>query len=152
SRPMRSAVLLLVIATSLGLPGRGHAQSPDRRYVEEPTGGLGLPATPLAGEHDARAVTVNPGGLALLRGPELALALELADDDVATSSGPGFGSYVAFPGGGRVLPRFGFGMALEWLRPARAQLDPDPGTPFRLTSSFALALGANAGLGVSWHH
>jgi len=38
------------------------AQGVDRRYAEEPTGGMALPLAPLAGEHDARAVTVNPGG------------------------------------------------------------------------------------------
>src|SRR6187551_1077822 len=124
---MRIPVLLAVIATS----GIAHAQLVDRRYAEEPTGGLALPATPLTGEHDARAVTINPGGLALLRGPELALALELEDHDIATSSGPGFGAYVATSGGGSLVPRYGFGMALEWLRPSRAQLSPDPGTPFR---------------------
>ena len=48
-----------------------------------------LPMTPLAGEHDARAVSANPGGLALIRGTELALALDLEDPDVATSAGPG---------------------------------------------------------------
>jgi protease-4 len=147
---MRIAVLVgIVVATGAGV---AHAQQVDRRYAEEPTGGLMLPATPLTGEHDARAVTVNPGGLALLRGPELALALELEDHDVATTSGPGFGAYVASSGGGGILPRYGFGMALEWLRPARSQLSPDPGTPFRFTTSFALAAGARTGLGVSWHH
>jgi protease IV len=145
---MRIPVLLAVIATS----GVAHAQRVDRRYAEEPTGGLALPATPLTGEHDARAVTVNPGGLPLLRGPELALALEIEDHDVATSGGPGFGTFFATSGGGSLLPRYGFGMAFEWLRPSRMQLAPDPGTPFRLTTSFALAVGARSGFGVAWHH
>lgn len=146
---MRIGVYLVAIAT---LGGVARAQSVDRRYVEEPTGGLWLPATPLAGEHDARAVVANPGGLALLRGPELALALELADEDVATSSGPGFGTYVGTSGGGGILPRYGFGMAFEWLRPPRAELSPDPGEPFRFTLGLATALGKNAGFGFSWHH
>jgi protease-4 len=146
---MRIAVLVGIVVAAGGV---AHAQQVDRRYAEEPTGGLMLPATPLAGEHDARAVTINPGGLALLRGPELALALELEDHDVATTSGPGFGAYVASSGGGGILPRYGFGMALEWLRPARSQLSPDPGTPFRFTTSFALSAGARSGLGISWHH
>src|SRR5688572_33476903 len=120
---MRIPVLLAVIAAS----GVAHAQVVDRRYAEEPTGGLALPATPLTGEHDARAVTVNPGGLALLRGPELALALEIEDEEVATSSGPGFGTFFATSGGGSVVPRYGFGMGFEWLRPSRQQLAPDPG-------------------------
>ena len=152
---MRIAVLVgvLVFGGSGAFGGSvAHAQQVDRRYAEEPTGGLTLPATPLTGEHDARAVTINPGGLALLRGPELALALELEDHEVATSSGPGFGAYVATSGGGSLVPRYGVGMALEWLRPARAQLAPDPGTPFRFTASLALALGARSGFGVSWHH
>jgi protease IV len=147
---MRIAVLLALIAVTG--PRIVRAQAVDRRYAEEPTGGLALPATPMTGEHDARAVTINPGGLVLLRGPELALALDLQDQEVATSAGAGFGTFFATSGGGGIAPRFGFGMALEWLRPPRAQLVPDPGQPFRLTTSFALAMGARAGLGLAWHH
>ena len=149
---MRIGVYAVVLASTATLVHVAHAQSVDRRYAEEPTGGLSLPATPLAGEHDARAVTVNPGGLALLRGPELALALDLADPDVETSAGPGFGTYIATSGGGGLLPRIGVGLRLEWLRPPRAQLSPDPGEPFRFTLGLATALGRNAGLGLSWHH
>lgn len=149
---MKIAVCALVIAGSAVATRPASAQSVDRRYAEEPTGGLMLPATPLAGEHDARAVVVNAGGLGLLRGPELALALDLQDPDVATSAGQGFGAYLATSGGGGVLPRYGIGMALEWLRPSRAQLAPDPGEPFRFTLGFALGLGRNAGFGFGWHH
>jgi protease-4 len=149
---MKIAAWALVIASSAAGAQVVHAQSVDRRYAEEPTGGLTLPATPLAGEHDGRAVVMNPGGLSLLRGPELALALELQDPDVATSAGPGFGAYMATSGGGSILPRYGFGLGFEWLRPSRAQLAPDPGEPFRFTMGFALALGRSAGLGLGWHH
>ena len=142
----------LVAAFVIAGAGAAHAQAPDRRYAEEPTDGLALPATPLAGEHDARAVTMNPGGLALLRGPELALALDLEDEGVATSAGPGFGAYVATSGGGSLVPRYGVGLGLEWLRPSRAQLAPDPGEPFRFTASLALGLGRSAGFGMAWHH
>jgi protease-4 len=145
---MKIAVSALVIAGT----AVAHAQSVDRRYAEEPTGGLAMPVAPLAGEHDGRAVVLNPGGLSLLRGPELALALELQDEDVATSAGPGFGGYIATSGGGTILPRYGVGMGFEWLRPSRAQLAPDPGEPFRFTLGFALGLGPKAGLGISWHH
>jgi protease IV len=148
SRGLRISLFLAVI----GAATTAHAQAVDRRYADEPTGGLSLPATPLAGEHDARAVTVNPGGLALLRGPELALALELQDEAVATSGGPGFGILLGTSAGGTVAPRLGFGLGLEWLRPARAQLSPDPGEPFRLTLASAVGLGPRAGLGVAWHH
>jgi len=128
------------------------AQNVDRRYAEEPTGGLALPTAPLAGEHDGRVVATNPGGLPLVRGGELALVLGLEDQDVATSAGQGFGTYLAFAGGGGVLPRFGVGIGLEWLRPARANLAPDPGEPFRFTLGMGSALGKHAGFGVSWHH
>jgi protease-4 len=144
---MKVAVCAVLLAAAV----TAHAQSADRRYAEEPTGGLYLPGTPLAGEHDALATTINPGGLPLLRGPELALALDLQDPDVATSSGPGFGTYVATVFGGTWVPRSGIGMALEWLRPSRAQLAPDPQRPFRFTLSYGLALGKTAGFGVAWH-
>lgn len=145
---MRSAVCGLVIAIS----AVAHAQSVDRRYTEEPTGGLALPATPLAGEHDGRAVVMNPGGLSLLRGPELALAFELQDTDVATSTGQGFGAYMATAGGGSIVPRYGIGLGFEWLRPSRSRLVPDPGQPFRFTLGMAMGLGPRAGLGLAWHH
>lgn len=112
---------------------------------------MALPATPLAGEHDARAVAQSPGGLALVRGRELALALNLEDPDAATRAGQGFGAFVALAGGGGLLPRLGVGLGLEWLRPSRAQLTPDPGAPFRATVGVAAALGRSAGLGVAWH-
>ena len=143
---MKVAVCAVLLAAATA-----HAQAVDRRYAEEPTGGLFLPGTPLAGEHDALATTINPGGLPLLRGAELALALDLEDPDVATTSGPGFGTYVATTFGGKYIPRSGIGMALEWLRPSRAQLAPDPGRPFRFTLSYGLALGKTAGFGVAWH-
>src|SRR5207302_9162936 len=68
------------------------------------------------------------------------------------AAGPGFGTYFASTFGGKLIPKVGVGLGLEWLRPPRAQLAPDPGTPFRLTYSWATALSRDAGLGVSWHH
>lgn len=133
-------------------PAVAFAQGVDRHYAEEPTDGLSLPLTPLAGEHDGRAVVMNPGGLTLTRGPEIALALDGEDSSVANSAGPGFGAYLASSVGGGFLPRLGVGMGFEWLRPPRTQLAPDPGTPFRYTLAYAVPLGAAGGFGVSWHH
>ena len=144
---MRLAVLLAVIATA----SVAHAQV-DTRYAQEPTDGIALPATPLSGEVGALTTVVNPGALPLLRGPELALAVDGEDSDVATSEGPGFGTYVASTFGGKFFPRVGVGIGLEWLRPPRDRLAPDPGTPFRLTYSWSTALGKSGGLGVAWHH
>jgi protease-4 len=145
---------IVVIAAVVVLAGSAtaSAQGVAHRYVEEPTGGMALPTTPLAGEHDARAVVVNPGGLALIRGTELALALDLEDAAVANSAGQGFGAFAARSIGGGIVPRLGVGLGLEWLRPSRAQLAPDPDQPFRLTLGAAAPLGANAGAGVAWHH
>jgi protease IV len=148
---MRIAVIVALAA--LAVAGSGAiAEAQERRYAEEPTGGMALPATPLAGEHDARAVSVNPGGLALVRGSELALALDLEDASIATGAGQGFGGFWASSFGGRVLPRFALGAGAEWLRPPREQLELDPGRPFRLTLAGALPLGRSAGFGVAWHH
>jgi len=144
---MRNAVLgaLLVVTAA------AHAQGVDRRYVEEPTGGLALPLAPLAGEHDARSVAVNPGGLGLVRGTELALVLGLEDPDIATTAGPGFGAYAARGFDLPLIPRFALGLGAEWLRPSRARLAPDPGEPFRFTFALATSLGKHIGAGVSWH-
>ncbi len=143
---------VVVCTTLVCLTSVAHAQSVDRRYAEEPTSGLALPTAPLAGEYDGRVVASNPGGLPLVRGAELALALDLENQDVATSAGAGFGSYLAFAGGGGILPRFGIGVGLEWLRPPRSNLEPDPGAPFRFTLGMATAIGKHAGFGWSWHH
>lgn len=124
----------------------------DRRYAEEPTSGLALPAAPLAGEFDGRVVATNPGGLPFVNGSELALVLNIEDPDVATSSGQGVGAYVAMAGGGGFLPRFGVGLGFEWLRPSRSNLAPDPGEPFRFTLGLGNALGKRAAFGMSWHH
>ena len=51
----------------------------------------------------------------------------------ATGAGQGFGAFWARSFGGRLIPRLGVGVGLEWLRPSRGQLEPDPGKPFRLT-------------------
>ncbi|HUH01727.1 MAG TPA: signal peptide peptidase SppA [Kofleriaceae bacterium] len=127
------------------------AQPADRQVAEEPTGGVELPAVPLAGDHDATAVTANPAGLYFLGGAELALVLDLADEDTATTSGPGFGFYWGQVIGGGLVPRMGLGLGLEVLRPSRRRLIPDPGTPTRLTLGWAAPLGRTASLGVSWH-
>ena len=145
---MRFAVLVAVAMAG----STAHAQAIDRRYAEEPTGGLALPTTPLAGEHDARAVVANPGGLALLHGAEFALGMDFEDDQIATSAGPGVGLYAGGAAGGSWLPRLGWGVGLEWLRPSRTQLQPDPGAPFRATLALAAGLGPHAGIGLAWHH
>lgn len=118
----------------------------------DPTDGVALPLAPLAGEHDARTVSVNPGGLPLVRGTELALALNLEDPDVATSTGQGFGAFVASSIGGGILPRLAWGLGVEALRPPRDRLTPDPGTPTRFTLGVGGLLGSATGVGVTWHH
>lgn len=144
--------IVVFTALALAASGAAHAQAVERRYVEAPTGGMALPATPLAGEHDARAVTVNPGGLALIRGSELALAVDFEDSDIATSAGQGLGAFWAQAVGGRFLPRFGVGLAVEWLRPPTGQLAPAPDRAFRTTFALAAPLGRHAGAGLAWHH
>lgn len=134
----------------LALAVPAHAQTIERNYEVVPTDGVAIPA-PLAGEHDALATAANPGGLALLRGPEFAAALHLEDRDAATIAESGLGLYAATSGGGALVPRFGLGLGLEWLRPARTDAVIDPGQPFRLTAAAAVGIGRSTGVGVSWH-
>ncbi len=142
---------LLVAAALVATPALVQAQTVTRRYVEEPTAGLHLPTAPLAGDHDARALVLNPGGLQLLDGAGLTLAIDAVDADAAAAAGAGVGLYYATVSGGGLLPKFGFGLGVEALRPPRAALDPDPGTPTRLTMATSLPLGRHGGLGVAWH-
>jgi len=145
---MRLAVgFALICITSVA-----HAQAVDRRYAEEPTDGLALPGTPISGDVDARTVNLNSAGLAYLEGPSLAIALDLENADVGTSSGPGFGIYAGDSLFGGVLPKIGVGLGLEWLRPPRANLTPDPGEPVRLTVSHANAIGSHLSLGLNFHY
>jgi len=146
---MRFAV---VLAFTCFATAAAHAQVVDKRYAAPLTDGLSIPGTSISAEFDARTATFNPGALALLRGPELALALDMQNLDVATSGGPGFGAYFATAVGSDFGPRSGVGMALEWLRPPRADLAPDPGAPFRFTLSSGLGVGKNVGFGFAWHH
>jgi protease IV len=147
----RSRIVPAILLAGAGLlvTADAHAQ---RQIAEEPTGGVHLPATPLAGEHDARATSVNPAGLQFVGGFSLALAIDAAGEERATGGGTGVGLYLASAMGGGLLPRLGLGLGLEWLDPPRARLTPDPGAPVRTTVATSLGLGPRAALGVSWHH
>jgi protease-4 len=142
----------VVVLALVGFATPSHAQTASKQYAAPLTDGLDIPGTSISTEFDARATTYNAGGLALLRGNEAAFALDEQDLDYATAGGPGFGAYFATARGGENWPRVGAGMGLEWLRPPRSDVSPDPGAPFRFTLSGALGLGAHAGFGFAWHH
>ncbi len=149
---MKSPARIALLATLIGAAGQAHAQPLDNRsYAEEPTGGVTLPAVGLAGDQDATAVSVNPAGLYFLNGGDFALALDGIREQDTTTSGEGLGLYYGAVLGGRFLPRLGIGFGVEALRPSRIRLDPDPGTPTRLTTALAMPLGRTAALGLSWH-
>jgi protease IV len=142
----------LGLALLLASAQAAQAQVIDRRYLDEPTRGVTLPTTPLAGEHDARALSVNPAGLQFLRGPEALLVVDYQDSAVTNTGGTGGGLFLAGPVGGAILPRLGLGFGVEALRPARSSLLPDPGTPLRGSLGLSFSLSREVSLGVSWHH
>ena len=149
---MKSPARIALVATLLGAAGQAHAQPQDNRsYAEEPTNGVNLPAVGLAGDQDALSVSVNPAGLYFLSGGAFGLALDGIREQDTTTSGEGFGLYYGQVLGGRFLPRLGLGLGVEALRASRVHLDPDPGTPTRLTLATAMPLGRTAALGLSWH-
>jgi protease-4 len=148
---MRTPIVVAVLALG-ALAGGGTARAQTHQIAEEPTDGVHLPATPLAGDQDARATSANPAGLQFIGGLGLILAVDAEQRDVATSSGPGVGVFLAGTVGGRYAPAMGLGVGLEWVRPSRTRFTPDPGTPLRTTVAWSLGLGARAGVGVSWHH
>jgi protease IV len=145
------ATWLLALAPAAAL---AQPQPPDAgvRYVEEPTTGVNVPAAGLAGEHDAFATVVNPGGLRFVRGLHAGLALDIEDPERATAAGQGLGLFLARSFGGELVPTQALGLGIELLSPARAALDPDPGSPTRLTVAYAVSLGQGLGVGASWHH
>src|SRR6266545_4477939 len=145
---------LTALALLVAMPTAAAAQQASPRYEDHPTAGVDLPTTGLAGEHDALSVSANPAGLVFLGGWHVALAVDSAepDEDKATAPGPGFGMFAAGAVGGGLLPRLGWGVGLEFLRPPRDALLPDPGTPTRLSWAGALPLGRNLAVGLAWRH
>ncbi|HTM22984.1 MAG TPA: signal peptide peptidase SppA, partial [Kofleriaceae bacterium] len=142
---------LAVVLVCAAVPAPAAAQE-TRRYAEDPTGGVDLPTGPLAGDADATAVSLNPAGLQFLGGPAVGAVLGAGRERKLTSAGPGFGVFVAGGVGGGLLPRFGIGVGLENLRPPRALLTPDPGSPTRLTLASSVPLSPRAGFGFAWRH
>jgi protease IV len=145
-RPLSACALLAIVAVA------APAAAQTTRIAEEPTDGVYLPATPLAGDQDARATSVNPAGLQFVGGLAITLAATVGQEDETTSAGPGVGLFVAGATGGGVLPPVGIGFGVEWLRPSRTRLAPDPGTPTRYTVASSLPLGRRASVGFGWHH
>ena len=146
-----AAAGLFFFTTLFAAPGSAVAQATDIRYAEEPTGGLEIPATSLTGEHDAYSVVKNPAGLMYVGGFSAGLGLNLGDDEDATATGPGLGLYLARSFSGGLIPPLGLGVAFEFLQPSRAALDPDPGSPTRISLAAAMPLGRRAALGLSYH-
>lgn len=128
------------------------AAADEPRTAQDPTGGLLLPMTPLAGDLDATTATVNPAGSPFLGGWHLAAAFTGLDRDRAPGVGEGVGGYYAAPVAVPLLPRFGVGLAAEQIEPPRSSLFPDPGKPLRLTASLAYAPAKDVAFGVGWHH
>jgi protease IV len=149
----RLAVVVTVAAVTVsGVAARpASAQVTLRRYVDEVTAGLALPTTPLAGDHDARAIVANPGGLQLLDGAGLTFALTGLDPAATSQAGTGLGLYGARTLGDGLLPRIGIGGGLELLRPARDSLVPEPGRPARLSLGLSTTV-YGLGVGVAWRH
>ncbi len=145
-----AAALVVLLSASAELRAQ---PAPEPRYAEEPTAGVELPTSGIAGESDALAVSLNPAGLHFLGGWHLALAIDLVpDEDEATTAGAGWGLFAAGTLGGRLIPRLGWGLGLEFLSPPRVVLAPDPGSPTRFTMASSLPLGQMAAIGVGWHH
>jgi protease-4 len=147
---MRWSVAALVCVSGAGVAAAQPAE--DIQFAEEPTGGVHLPTTGISGEVDAFATVTNPAGLYFQEGWNLGFALDAGVEEDATGGGNGFGFYFAQVSGGNLLPRFGWGLSVEALRPPRIRLDPDPGEPLRLTYSTALGIGSSASFGFAWHH
>lgn len=146
--PIAAAIVVLLVSADLAAQ-----PEPSPRYAEEPTAGLNLPTTGIAGEHDALAVSQNPAGVHFLGGWHLALAIDLVpDEEEATAAGAGWGMFAAGTIGGKLFPRLGWGVGLEFLSPPRVVLAPDPGSPTRFTWATSLPLGRMAAIGLGWHH
>jgi protease-4 len=141
-------VTLVLVVASVGLAGPAGAQ----RFAEEPTSATELPATPLAGDHDALSVSVNPAGLVFLPSWHLELAYTRLAESTAEGPGSGFGLYGAAPLKVPLLPlpELAFGFGIEQLAPPRVSLAPDPGAPVRLSLAMAYMWRHDLALGLAW--
>lgn len=148
---MRSLLVVSILSVCAVHIGSARAQE-DSRFAEEPTGGVFVPTVGISGAVDALSAVANPAGLFFLDGWNLALAIDAGLEDNSTGGGNGFGAYYGAVAGGKILPRFAWGLAVEALRPPRVQLEPDPGEPLRFTYSTALGVGNAASVGLAWHH
>src|SRR5262249_59184387 len=63
----------------------------DNRYIQDPTGGLALPTSPLAGDLDATTSVVNPAGSPFLGGWHVAGALTGLTSDTLDDTHRGCG-------------------------------------------------------------
>jgi protease IV len=146
----RCHLLRLLIVLTTAVPAVQVGAQEERQYVPDLGDGLRTPLTALAGEFDALAVVANPAGLGMLRGSHLGVLISLDDPDRVRDAGSGFGMYYGALFGGGLLPRVGFGAALEFLRPERSALVPDPGTPRRLSLAASFGAGEHVAVGVAW--
>ncbi len=152
ARPGRTAVLVS-LALAAALAARPASTSADeRRFAEEPTSGMALPGTSIAGDHDALAVSQNPAGLTFLGAYHLELAFSGLSEDDAQGPGAGLGFYAAAPVALPFLPRLGFGASVEQLLPPRIALAPDPGEPVRLSLAAAYRYSEGVSFGAAWRH
>lgn len=128
------------------------ASADEHRYAEEPTTGMALPGASLAGDHDGTAVSVNPAGISFLGDYHLELAFTGLDEDRSQGPGGGLGFFAATPVALPLLPRLGFGVAIEQLLPPRIALAPDPGEPVRYSLAAAYEWRPDISFGAAWRH
>jgi protease-4 len=124
----------------------------EHRFAEEATVGMSLPGSSVAGDHDGTAVSVNPAGLTFLGDYHLELAFTGLDEDHAEGPGGGLGFFAATPVALPLLPRLGFGVAIEQLLPPRIALAPDPGTAVRYSLAAAYEWRHDVSFGAAWRH
>jgi hypothetical protein len=86
----RYVVTIAGVVAGLGL---AVARADDGPYADDPTGAIDLPPTALAGDQDARAAVVNPGGLYFLDGQSLVVAASGGAPSDAASTGAGVGGF-----------------------------------------------------------
>lgn len=147
---MRVAIHVTV-AVVCGLPLPALAQSSDPAVISR-TRGVHVPAGAITGDADATAVELNPGAVGLVRLPELRFVYADTGVDTGIRAGSGGGVFVVAP-----LPGSSLGLGLQYLDPPHAlEFDQDPANRSvdltKLSIAFALRLGKNLGLGLTWHH
>src|SRR5262249_53284381 len=147
---MRALMLTLLVL----VPVTAHAQQTNFEPRDVTRGVLIPGGDGVAGDYDATAISLNPGGIATLAAPSLAITGTILDQDATVRGGGGWGAFLAVP-----IPflRTAIGFGWQQLASPRSWITFDKdGTPLspdarQINTTFATG-GRHVSFGLTYAH